>query len=416
MAARGQTRAGVGRRKATRMAPSYPLSSGRRLADRVTGYYLPAAVHPVAWWLWALGLAVAATGTTNPLLLLLIVAVAGYVVVARRGDAPWAKAFRLYLLAGAVIVAIRVLFRVVFGGAGSTVLLHLPSIPLPAAAAGIRLFGDVTAESVLGGLYDGLRLATLVICVGAANALANPKRLLKSVPTALYDIGTAVVVAISVFPQLADSAVRIGRARRLRGGPDRGRHALRAVLVPVLADAMDRSLLLAAAMDSRGYGRHGRSTARSRTVTGVLTIAGLIGVCIGVYGVLDASTPRLLALPPLLGGLALAGCGFIVAGRRLRSTRYRPDPWGLAAWVTAGSGIATGALLYATTRLDPANLYPSLSPLSWPQLSVLPLVGILLALLPAWLTPPPATRGRSVADAGGAGAAGTHHREPVAAR
>lgn len=399
------------------MASSYVPSARRRLTDRRPAHQLPAAVHPVAWWLWALGLAVAATRTTNPLLLLLIVAVAGYVVVARRGDAPWALAFRLYLLAGALVVASRVASRVVFGGgAGSTVLLHLPAISLPAWAAGIRLLGDVTAESLLGGAYDGLRLATMIICVGAANALANPKRLLKSVPTALYDVGTAVVVAVSVFPQLADSVVRIGRARRLRGGPDRGRHALRAVVVPVLADAMDRSLLLAAAMDSRGYGRHGRSTARSRAVTGALTIAGLIGVCIGVYGVLDGSTPRLLALPALLAGLALGCSGFLAASRRVRCTRHRPDRWGPAAWLTAGSGLAAGALCYAATRVDPANLYPSLYPLSWPQLSALPLVAILVAALPAWLTPPPATRGRRSADAGGAGAAGAHHRETVAAR
>ena len=34
---------------------------------------LPRDLHPVAWWLWALGLAMAASLTTNPLLLLLLV-------------------------------------------------------------------------------------------------------------------------------------------------------------------------------------------------------------------------------------------------------------------------------------------------------------------------------------------------------
>ena len=33
-------------------------------------------LHPGAWWLWAMGLAAAATVTTNPFLLLLIVGVA----------------------------------------------------------------------------------------------------------------------------------------------------------------------------------------------------------------------------------------------------------------------------------------------------------------------------------------------------
>jgi len=51
---------------------------------------LPRVLHPVAWWIWALGLATAASLTTNPLLLALVLGVAGIVVAARRTDAPWA--------------------------------------------------------------------------------------------------------------------------------------------------------------------------------------------------------------------------------------------------------------------------------------------------------------------------------------
>ena len=72
------------------------LSRGHALGHR----RLPRALHPVAWWLWALGLAVAASRTTNPLLLGAVIGVATWVVMARRSDAPWAKAFRLYVIAG----------------------------------------------------------------------------------------------------------------------------------------------------------------------------------------------------------------------------------------------------------------------------------------------------------------------------
>ena len=47
--------------------------------------------------MWALGLATAASFTTNPLVLLTIVAVATLVVLARRSEQPWADAFRLYV-------------------------------------------------------------------------------------------------------------------------------------------------------------------------------------------------------------------------------------------------------------------------------------------------------------------------------
>ena len=54
-------------------------------------------MHPAAWWVWALGLAAAASRTTNPWLLVLVVLVASVTVLARRTDAPWALSFRLYL-------------------------------------------------------------------------------------------------------------------------------------------------------------------------------------------------------------------------------------------------------------------------------------------------------------------------------
>ncbi|MBA2444039.1 MAG: energy-coupling factor transporter transmembrane protein EcfT, partial [Nocardioidaceae bacterium] len=233
-----------------------------------SGYWLPRALHPLAWWLWALGLTIAASRTTNPLVLGTIVGVASWVVLARRSDAPWAHAFRLYVIAGVFVVVVRVLFRIVFGGGQpGHVLVRLPELPLPDVAAGINLFGAVTAESVLSGLYDGMRLATMLICLGAANALANPRRLLRTMPPALHEVSTAVVVAISVFPQLAESVMRVRRARKLRpAGDERRLSALRSIVIPVLEDALDRSLLLAASMDSRGYGRSGhRSRASSLT-------------------------------------------------------------------------------------------------------------------------------------------------------
>ena len=129
---------------------------------------------------------------------------------------------------------------------------------MPHWTLGLRLLGSVTQESLLSGLYDGLRLATIVICVGAANALANPKRLLRSVPPALYEIGSALVVAITVLPQLADSLRRVRAAQTLRGG-DAGRVAR----APAAARAGARGLARALARARRRHGHprlrpHGR--------------------------------------------------------------------------------------------------------------------------------------------------------------
>ncbi|GAE73381.1 transmembrane component CbrV of energizing module of predicted cobalamin ECF transporter [Cutibacterium acnes JCM 18916] len=45
-------------------------------------------------------------------------------------------------------------------------------------------------------------------------------------PAALHDISVAVVIALSVFPQLIASAQRVRRARRLRGNTRKGIRAL----------------------------------------------------------------------------------------------------------------------------------------------------------------------------------------------
>jgi energy-coupling factor transport system permease protein len=323
-------------------------------------------------------------------LLGLIVAVVAFVVSARRTEAPWAKGFKAYLWFGLFIIATRLAFRLLLDGQyGAHVLFRLPELALPSVAAGVRIGGAVSLEGLLAAFYDGLRLATLLICLGAANVLANPKRLLKSVPGALHEVGVALTVALTMAPQLVESAQRIRKARRLRGELGRRTHFFAEILVPVMTDALDRSLLLAAAMDSRGYGRTAHVPQRTRRMTGTLVLAGLIGVCIGIYGLLDGSSPWTLGVPMLAVGLLAAGLGFVIGGQRVQRSRYRADPWLLAEWGVSAIGILVAATMFAAAVRNPTSLNPSLQPLQWPTLPPLPTLAILLGALPAWIAPPP---------------------------
>jgi energy-coupling factor transport system permease protein len=320
----------------------------------------------------------------------LALAVLGFVVANRRTDAPWARAFKYYLWMALIVVVIRVVFRAVFaGGAGPQdhVLFTLPVLHTPHWYSGVQIGGPVSLEGTLASVVDGLRLGVMLCCIGAANALANPKRALRLLPGALYELGVAVVVAISVAPQLIESAQRVRRARRLRPGAGKGRRALRGIVIPVLEDALERSLRLAAAMDSRGYGRAGTATRASRRSTAALLLAGMVGLCIGTYGLLAAGSPRYLGLPAIVAGALLCTIGLAIGGRRVRRTAYRPDPWRLPEWVVAGCGASTAALLFAAA--DSADRYPSFSPLRWPALPVVPVLALLLAALPGVAAPPP---------------------------
>lgn len=351
---------------------------------------LPRALHPGAWWLWALGMAVAASRTRNPVLLVLILAVTGFVVSARRSDAPWANSYAAFLKLGLVVIGIRVVLQALLStrSQGNTLLFTLPQIPLPDWASGVKLGGQVTAEAVVTALYDGGQLAVMLCCIGAANALASPRRLLKSLPGALYEMGVACVVALTFAPQLVTDARRIRTARRLRG---RTRGSFRTTAMPVLEGALDRSVELAAAMDSRGYGRTAQVPRRQRRITGTCVLLGLLGILLGIYALLTDAMAFPFAAGALAVGLLLAVSAMAIGRQRVARTRYRPDPWALPEWLVVGAGAVAGAAMITAAVRGVDGLVLA-GPLVVPPVPVLPVVGVLVGLAPAVAAPPLARR------------------------
>jgi energy-coupling factor transport system permease protein len=347
---------------------------------------VPRPLHPAAWWGWATALAIAASRTTNPILLALLVSVTAFVVAARRPATPWSRSYIVFLRLGLLSVGIRVaLFTLLGSVPGEHVLFTLPEIPLPHWTAGVRLGGQVTLEGTLAAVYDGLRLAVILVCVGAANTLTSPRRLLKSLPSAVQEAGVAVTVALAFAPQAVASIGRIRQARQLRGRPDRGWRSLRGLAIPVLEGALDRSVDLAAAMDTRGFGRRSEARPAVRHTIAALLLTGLLAMLASTYALVDSGAPAALGLPLLLVGGGLTAIGFVIGARRGGRTRYRPDPWRTPEWLVVGCGVAA-AVAVAIAPL--AGVYPSTSPPAAPSLPLVPMLGLLVAALPAWLSPP----------------------------
>jgi energy-coupling factor transport system permease protein len=353
--------------------------------------------------LWALCLGVAATKTTNPVLLLLIAAVAGFVVAARRAPTPWSKSYGAFLKLGLIVLFLRVLIEILFGSGGpGRILVHLPEVPLPDWMAGVRVGGPITAEQIARAAYDGMQLAVLLCCVGAANALASPARLLKLMPGALYEAGVAVTVALSFAPQAVASVSRIRAARWLRGRPTQGLRAWRGLAVPILEEALERSVDLAAAMDARGFGRKGDISRPVRLTTATLSLGGLLTMVAASYFLIGQGAPRIVALPLLIGGAAAATGGLILGGKRIKRTRYRPDPWAGPEWLVALAGLTAVVLVSVAGHFDTAGLAPSTTPLVAPPLPLLAAIGVLAALIPAWAAPLPVPRGHRAVPLGAA--------------
>ena len=240
-------------------------------------------LHPLVWWIWAGSIAIGIAKTSSVLLAMATVGVVAIVVSRKAENAPWSKSFQWSLKIGIWIIAIRTLTGILIGvPTAGRILFTIPRIPLPMWMPGIRIGGSVTAERVMATAHDGIMLAAIIALLGAAASLASPHRLLRSLPVMVYEFGVAVVIATSVLPQLVTSSARIRQAQRLRGQNVRGLRGWRRLALPLLEDALARSLDLAAAMDSRGYGfSRRRSKYRPdswRLSEYLLCIAGVVAI------------------------------------------------------------------------------------------------------------------------------------------
>ena len=344
-------------------------------------------LHSGSWWLWAIFLAAMAAGTTNPIFLISIIIVALLVVKYRKSDAPWSKSIKGYLIAACFVLVIRILLVVITPDIfGDTLLFTLPKIELPSVFAGVKLGGEIKANTVYFAFQEGLRFATILVCIGAAQSLASPTRLLKSIPAALYEVGLAIVVALTFAPQLAFDAKRVRDAQYLRGRKTKGIRALAKTFVPVLEGAMERALQLAAAMDSRGYGRKVHLTRNIRLLNNSLILIGLLGILLGLAGLLGVFSQSNVGGLTLLLGVSLSFTALWFAGKNASRTNYRPDKWHIPEVLVVTSSLFGLVSMRLTENIV---LNPVTSPLSFPQINYVTLISIWVSLFAIYFSPLP---------------------------
>jgi len=210
------------------------------------------SLHPLTMWIWALLLITAVVLTDRAWVALGAIGVATVLVKVRSDGSPWGRSYWIALRIGAVILVIRAVVGVLIGvPIPGTTLFTVPIIDLPSWMPGIRLGGAVTLERLSSSLHEGLIIATVIALFGAATSLTSPHKVLRTLPFFIYEIGITLVIATSLFPQLAQSARRIRLAQQLRGHE---KVSWRGLALPLLEESLSRSLQLAASMDSRGFG------------------------------------------------------------------------------------------------------------------------------------------------------------------
>ncbi|MEY4232048.1 MAG: hypothetical protein RL144_248 [Actinomycetota bacterium] len=213
------------------------------------------SLHPLTWWIWAGLLAIAIIRFQSTVLSLLCVGAVAGLVFWLREDAPWGRSFTWTLKLSLWILMIRTVIGMLIGVPipGNTVLT-LPIVQLPSWMPGIRIGGAVTSERLTSALSEGILICAIILIFGAAASLTSPHRLLRTLPVYIYEFGVSIVIATSALPQLVTSVSRIRQAQLLRGQSSRGFKSWKRIAIPLLEESLARSLDLAAAMDSRGYG------------------------------------------------------------------------------------------------------------------------------------------------------------------
>ncbi len=148
---------------------------------------------------------------------------------------------------------------------------------LPAQLPGVG--GPITVESVAYGLDVALGLAGAVLAVATLSRVVHPHDLIDAFPRPLQRTAALTGAAVNLVPAVARNAVAISEAQRMRGRGGTRWRDWHAVAAPIVLSALDESLQLAEAMDSRGFGAGPRTSFGTTALDARawLVIAGALG-------------------------------------------------------------------------------------------------------------------------------------------
>ncbi len=190
----------------------------------------------------------------------------------------------------------------VIGGAmvlGAAVCVVAPLFDTAGTTVLFSLFGrPYTLEALLRGALTGALVANMMLWFACLGALVGGDGLLRCCGKAAPRIGMVTSLVVQMVPRLFRRASRIRAARKgaaLAGAGTTLSARMRegcAVFATVAADSLERSVVCADAMESRGYGTGPRTDAASSPLsTGerafvALTVLAVMGV--GVFATLSA--------------------------------------------------------------------------------------------------------------------------------
>ncbi|MGN6484783.1 MAG: energy-coupling factor transporter transmembrane component T [Thermomicrobiales bacterium] len=330
-----------------------------------------------AWMVWGASAFLIALLARNPFVLLELGIVA---LTVRFACVPPERLVGIgwMLRIAPLMLAIGVVFNVLTVRSGDRVLATLPeSWPV--------IGGELTWNAFAYGVVSALALFVLLLVGTTLGALMRWIDLTRSLPQRIAPLAVAGSVAWVFLPELSRSFTDIRESMVLRGIPLRGPRSFLPLVLPLLAQGLERAMTTAEVLETRGFGGRpipdgGR---RAGGTADLALIVGLVGMAAGGYDLVSGGR---IAWPFLMAG----GTAALVAGLLRRPvadaprTRYRMARWRWAdTAICAGSMVVAGVFLWRWIA-QPGGLgfdpYPRLE---WPTVDLVMMLVLPLLALPA---------------------------------
>ena len=263
------------------------------------------SIAPRAWLIWSLAAVTVALSTDNPVYRGLVALAALNVLLTW---VPAGRRVRPLVLTMIFAAGIATLINVIAAHTGADVIARIPSSwPL--------VGGELTVESLAFGGALGLGLVAALLSVAPLSLVLEPHDVVDAMPAPLERTGIAFATSLNLVGGFGRTFSAVSDAQRMRGWRPRGIRSWNEVLVPVVLTAIEDSVLLAEAMEARGFGAGRRTSyAASRwtrwDVAVVAAALGSVAIFVGLRlagAAVDWYPYPTLYLPPINPAL-VAGC------------------------------------------------------------------------------------------------------------
>lgn len=329
-----------------------------------------------AWLGWGLAAMTPLLLSRSPWLLLQVLVIVSVVRAVWR-PAMSHQGMAWFLRIAATFVLVGVAFNILTVHSGNRVIVDLPgSWPV--------IGGILTWNALVYGVLGGVALFTLVLTGITISTLISWTDLFHVLPRRLAPIAVTGSVAWAFLPQTAVAWRQIREAQTMRGHRFHGVRDFIPIVVPLLAGGLDRSLVMAEALESRGFGASASAPSRVRNpwqefAFGLGVITGLGGLAVAVY-CLAVGLATWAVIAGLVGCISLAALVRMSPTPLPARTRYRTLRWTPADSLVTVASLVTVTIVIIWNGVRPGSLayapYPTLTvpPVDIPLLLVLGLL------------------------------------------